>query len=82
MRNPKTGQRLKADLDSLLQGLYKERNSAFYITHTFRSLEELYNVEHDLRQPIKFLDHFIAIEISNLPEDVSFLTVSVQVVKT
>jgi len=29
-----------------LQDFYKEKNSAYYVTHTFRSLEELYYVKY------------------------------------
>lgn len=48
--------------------------SAFYVTHTFRSLEELHEVERTMKNVLDFLLHFITIEISGLSDDLRFFT--------
>lgn len=57
----------------ILQGLYKPGH-AFYVTHVFRSLDELHEVERNMQQASEFLLHFIAIQVSGLPSDAKFFT--------
>ena len=57
----------------ILKHTYRPR-SAFYVTHTFRSLEELHEVESTMKNALDFLLHFIAIEISGLSDDLRFFT--------
>jgi hypothetical protein len=47
-------------------------HTAYYLTHTFSSLEECTEAQRNVRIAVDFLKHFIAIEIAFLPNDVDF----------
>jgi hypothetical protein len=55
----------------LLLKQYPQR-TAYYVASTLRSLTELNAAQRDLASAADFLRHFICIEVSALPEDVSF----------
>lgn len=46
--------------------------TAYYVVPTLRSLAELNSAQRDLASASEFLKHFICIEVSTLPSDVSF----------
>jgi hypothetical protein len=46
--------------------------TAYYVAPTLRSLAELNSAQRDLGSAVDFLRHFICIEVSALPSEVSF----------
>lgn len=62
---------VKRDQHRKLKEYYPPR-TAYYVAHMFSSLQEVTSVQKNLKIAADFLRDFIAIEISSLPEDVSF----------
>jgi hypothetical protein len=47
-------------------------NTAYYVTHTFRSASEIQEAQRNVAQAADFLLHFVCIEISRLPRNLNF----------
>jgi hypothetical protein len=46
-------------------------HTAYYLTHTFSSLEECTAAQRNVREAVNFLRHFLAIDIASLRDDVA-----------
>lgn len=51
-------------------------HTAYYVAHTFTSLKDILDAQKKLRISINFLKYFVAIEISSLPEEITFFQYS------
>ena len=47
--------------------------SAYYVTHTFTSIVELFDQQRAVKTSADFLKYFVCIEVSSLPLDVDFI---------
>jgi hypothetical protein len=47
-------------------------NTAFYVTHTFRTVSQIQKAQGEAAKPADFLQYYVAIEIRRLEDDVKF----------